>query len=89
MPAALVKLAGEHDHVVTLEDGLAVGGIGALLAQRSGEAGVRTPVQSIGIPLGFLGHATREQIVSDLRLRPEDVARDVLMALDASEQAGG
>ena len=89
VPAALVKLAGEHDHVVTLEDGLAVGGIGALLAQRSGEAGVRTPVQSIGIPLAFLGHATREQIISDLRLRPEDVARDVLTVLDASEQAGG
>jgi 1-deoxy-D-xylulose-5-phosphate synthase len=89
VPAALVKLVGEHDHVVTLEDGLAVGGIGALLAQRSGEAGVRTPMQVIGIPLGFLGHATRAQIVSDLRLRPEDVARDVLMALDASEPAGG
>ncbi len=81
VPSALVKLAGEHDHVVTLEDGLVVGGIGAMLAQRAREAGVATPVQSIGIPLGFLDHASRDQIVDALRLRPQDVVRDVLAAL--------
>ena len=75
------KLTGEHDHVVTIEDGLVDGGVGALLAQRAREAGVATPVQSIGIPLGFLDHASRDQIVDALRLRPADVARDVLTAL--------
>jgi len=89
VPAALVKLAGQHHHVVTLEDGLVDGGIGTMLAQRASEAGVRTPVQSIGIPLAFLDHATRDQIVGDLRLTPQDIARDVLTALDASEPAGG
>ncbi|HEY8720713.1 1-deoxy-D-xylulose-5-phosphate synthase [Pengzhenrongella sp.] len=87
VPAALVKLAGEHDHVVTIEDGLVTGGIGAMLAQCAGEARVRTAIQPIGIPLGFLGHASRDQIVEDLRLRPEDITRDVLTALDASEGA--
>ncbi|GAA2722962.1 1-deoxy-D-xylulose-5-phosphate synthase [Cellulomonas aerilata] len=81
VPSALVKLAGEHAHVVTIEDGLVDGGVGAMLAQRSREAGVATPVQSIGIPLGFLDHASREQIVDGLRLRPQDIARDVLTAL--------
>jgi 1-deoxy-D-xylulose-5-phosphate synthase len=84
VPPALIKLAGAHDHVVTLEDGLVDGGVGALVAQRARAAGVRTPVQPIGIPLAFLGHASREQIVADLRLRPEDVARDVLTALNAA-----
>ncbi|WP_407343795.1 1-deoxy-D-xylulose-5-phosphate synthase [Pengzhenrongella phosphoraccumulans] len=88
IPAALVKLAGEHDHVVTIEDGLATGGIGSLLAQRSAEAGVRTAVQSIGIPLGFLEHSTRDQILGDLRLRPEDIARDVLTVLATTAPAG-
>ncbi|WP_298457037.1 1-deoxy-D-xylulose-5-phosphate synthase [uncultured Cellulomonas sp.] len=81
VPPALVKLVGEHTHVVTLEDGLVDGGVGALLGQRAREAGISTPVQSIGIPSGFLDHATREQIVGQLRLRPQDVARDVLTAL--------
>jgi 1-deoxy-D-xylulose-5-phosphate synthase len=83
VPAALVKLAGEHTHVVTIEDGLVDGGVGAMLAQRAREAGVTTPVQSIGIPLGFLDHASRDQIVDRLRLRPSDIARDVLTALPA------
>lgn len=81
VPAALTKLVGEHDHAVTIEDGLVDGGIGALVAQRSHEVGVRTPVQTIGIPRQFLEHATRDQLVGDLRLRPNDVARDVLSAL--------
>ena len=38
-------------------------------------------MQSIGIPLGFLDHASRDQLVDALRLRPQDVARDVLAAL--------
>ncbi|MBO3087324.1 1-deoxy-D-xylulose-5-phosphate synthase [Cellulomonas dongxiuzhuiae] len=83
VPASLVKLAGEHDHVVTLEDGLVDGGIGALLGQRAREADVRTPVQSFGVPAVFLQHASRDEIVDELRLGPHDVAGDVLAALRA------
>lgn len=81
VPASLVKLVGEHDHVVTLEDGLVDSGIGALVAQRSREAGVTVPVQSFGIPAVFLQHASRDEIVDELRLGPHDVAADVLAAL--------
>ena len=78
VPAALVKLAADHDHVVCVEDGLVDGGVGALVAQRCAEAGLATPVRMLGVPLAFLGHATRAQLVEELRLRPEDVAQDVL-----------
>ncbi|NTW39306.1 MAG: 1-deoxy-D-xylulose-5-phosphate synthase [Cellulomonadaceae bacterium] len=81
VPPALVKLAGEHDHVVVIEDGVVEGGVGALVAQRCTEAGVRTPVQAVGIPLGFLDHASRVQLLEHLRLRAEDVAHDVRAAL--------
>ena len=81
VPASLVKLAGEHDHVVTLEDGLVDGGIGSLLAQRAREAGVTAPVQSFGVPAAFLEHAARDELVHELRLSPNDVAADVLTAL--------
>lgn len=77
----LVKLVGEHDHVVTIEDGVVDGGVGSIVAQRAREAGIHTPVQAIGIPRAFLDHATRDQLVGTLRLRPADIARDVLAAL--------
>ena len=81
VPEALVKLVGEHQHVVTVEDGVVDGGIGALVGQRCAAAGIATPVQSFGIPRAFLDHATRDQLVDTLRLRPEDIARDTLVAL--------
>lgn len=85
VPTALTKLAGEHDHVVTLEDGVVDGGIGALLGQRCTDVGVRTPVQAVGVPRRFLDHASRDQLVGELRLGPNDVARDVLTALGAAQ----
>lgn len=78
VPAALVKAAGEHAATVVLEDGVVEGGVGAMLAQRCTEAGVTTPVRCVGIPLAFLEHATRGELVEHLRLRAEDVAHDLL-----------
>ena len=82
---ALIKLAGEHDHVVTIEDGLVDGGIGALLGQRTAEAGLAATIQCFGVPLAFLDHATRDQIITGLRLRATDIARDVLDTLASRE----
>ncbi|MDM8085407.1 1-deoxy-D-xylulose-5-phosphate synthase [Cellulomonas cellasea] len=82
VPAAVTKLVGEHDHVVTIEDGVADGGIGSAIAQRAQEAGLSTTVQSVGIPLAFLDHASRDQLVTTLRLHPQDIARDVLTWFD-------
>jgi 1-deoxy-D-xylulose-5-phosphate synthase len=81
VPEALVKLVGEHDQVVTIEDGLVEGGVGAQVAQAAAGAGVTTPLLARGIPRAFLRHSTRDQLLDDLRLRPADVVRDVLAAL--------
>lgn len=85
VPSALVKLAGDHEHVVCVEDGLVEGGVGALVAQRVAEAGLTTPVRSLGVPLAFLAHATRPELLAELRLQAEDVAQRVLAALALHE----
>lgn len=84
MPAMLVKLAGEHDYVVTIEDGLASGGIGALLGEEAARAGVRTPVHCVGLPDKFLDHANRSQIETANRMTAPDILRDVLAALSTT-----
>lgn len=78
---SLVKLAGEHARVVVIEDGLADGGVGSALAQRCAEQGIATPVDAVGIPLRFLDHAGRGELVEELRLRAPDIAHDLLVAL--------
>ena len=81
LPDALVKMTGEHDVVLTLEDGLAAGGVGALLVEEAMRAGHRTRILTAGLPTAFLDHATIDQVVTSNRLTAPDLARDVLDAL--------
>jgi 1-deoxy-D-xylulose-5-phosphate synthase len=86
LPAALTKLAGESDLVVTIEDGVADGGIGGLLGERVVAEGHRVRVLARGLPTAFLDHASRDEIVSELHLTAGDIAADVVRALDAGER---
>jgi 1-deoxy-D-xylulose-5-phosphate synthase len=81
VPENLVKLCGEHDLVVTVEDGVVDGGIGDMLAQRAGEQGIGTPQVHMGLPVQFLDHASRDHIVRAQRMTAADATRDALAAL--------
>ncbi|MBA8794878.1 1-deoxy-D-xylulose-5-phosphate synthase [Friedmanniella endophytica] len=75
---ALVELARSHELVVTIEDNLVVGGCGSRLLLVLSEAGVMTPVRCFGIPQEYLPHASRGELLSDLGLTPQDIARSVI-----------
>jgi 1-deoxy-D-xylulose-5-phosphate synthase len=81
VPENLVKLCGEHDLVVTLEDGVVDGGVGDMLAQRASEQGIGTPQVHMGLPVAFLDHASRDHIVRAQRMTAADATRDALAAL--------
>jgi 1-deoxy-D-xylulose-5-phosphate synthase len=78
VPGSIVDLAARHRLVITLEDGLRVGGIGTRVRQVLREAGVDTAVDELGLPDEFLDHATREQILEDAGLTPAKIAQDVV-----------
>ncbi|MFG1778256.1 1-deoxy-D-xylulose-5-phosphate synthase [Micromonospora sp. NPDC049048] len=77
VPAELVELAAGHRLVVTVEDGVRVGGVGDALAQAMRDADVRVPLKDLGVPADWHPHGTRAQILADLGLTAQDVARDV------------
>ncbi|SCG52791.1 1-deoxy-D-xylulose-5-phosphate synthase [Micromonospora rifamycinica] len=77
VPAELVELAAGHRLVVTVEDGVRVGGVGDALGQAMRDADVRVPLRDLGVPADWHPHGTRAQILTDLRLTAQDVARDV------------
>ncbi|SDS46281.1 1-deoxy-D-xylulose-5-phosphate synthase [Paraoerskovia marina] len=81
VPPAVVKLVPEHDVVVTVEDGLVDGGVGAAIAQRSAEAGAGSRFVHAGIGHEFLDTAERSEILDAQRMTAGDVVRDVLGAL--------
>ncbi|MEV6812245.1 1-deoxy-D-xylulose-5-phosphate synthase [Micromonospora sp. NPDC051296] len=77
VPAELVELATAHRLVVTVEDGVRVGGVGDALGQAMRDAGVRVPLRDLGVPAEWHPHGSRSQILADLGLTAQDVARDV------------
>ncbi len=78
VPQSIVSLAAEHRIVVTIEDGIRVGGIGTRIRQDLREAGVDTAVTELGLPDEFLDHGTRAEILERVGLTPQRIARDVV-----------
>jgi len=78
VPRSIIDLAGRHRLVITLEDGVRVGGIGTRVRQDLRAAGIDTAVDELGLPDEFLDHASRDQILQDAGLTPQKIARDVV-----------
>jgi 1-deoxy-D-xylulose-5-phosphate synthase len=84
---ALPKLAAGYRLVVTLEDNGRVGGCGAAVAQALRDAGIDTPLRDFGIPQRFLEHGKRDQVLDEIGLSAQDLARRVTEAIAQLEPA--
>jgi 1-deoxy-D-xylulose-5-phosphate synthase len=78
VPRSIIELAAEHRLVVTIEDGVRVGGIGTRVRQDLREAGVDTALTELGLPDEFLQHGSRAEILEEAGLTPQHIARDVV-----------
>ena len=87
LDAALPALAARHRLVVTVEDGGRVGGVGAAVAMTLRDAGVPTPVKVFGLPQQFLAHASRAEVLSEVGLVPQELARQIVEAVAKLDQA--
>lgn len=75
---SIVELAAHHRLVITLEDGIRVGGIGTRVRQVLREAGIDTAVDELGLPDEFIDHASRDQILQDAGLTAPKIAQDIV-----------
>lgn len=78
LPLELVSLAADFRLVVTIEDNLRVGGVGASFVEELQDAEIVTPVHIVGIPRQFLDHAKRVEVMSATGMTAQQVARDVV-----------
>lgn len=83
IPTELVQLTSAYDLVVTVEDGLAAGGIGSALEEAAAAADIFTNHVNLGVPTQFLAHASRDQVLDSIALNPDSIANAVLKHLDA------
>ena len=89
---ALLELARGHRLVVTVEDGLRTGGVGSRIAAELHDAGVDVPVHPVGVPSRFIDHASRSEVLAEIGLTAQDVARDVagrVAVIDESVSGSG
>ena len=71
----LIRMAAHHRLVISIEDNGIVGGCGARLGQEMRLAEVTTPLREFGIEQRFLEHASRAELLEELRLTPQHIAR--------------
>ncbi|MSO28352.1 MAG: 1-deoxy-D-xylulose-5-phosphate synthase [Candidatus Planktophila sp.] len=78
LPSALVTIAQRYKSVVVLEDGIKHGGIASSISEMFRDAGLTTPIHSIGIPLEFIEHSKRSEIMNDLGITAQNIARSIV-----------
>ena len=78
LPDSLVRMAERYKSVVVLEDGIRHAGIGSSISEMFRDAGVLIPLHSIGVPLEFIEHSKRGQILSDIGITAQNISRSVV-----------
>jgi len=78
VPESIIAMARDYRLVVSIEDGIRVGGIGTRIRQEMRAAGVDTAVEELGLPDEFLPHGDRGEILTSVGLADQRIARDIV-----------
>ena len=73
--------AARHDLVVTIEDGVRVGGAGSAIADALGALGHKGTVMQLGTPDAYIPHGKADAILAGLGLDGAGIAASVRAAL--------
>ena len=78
LPVSLITMAQRYKSVVVLEDGIRHGGIASTISEMFRDAGLMVPIHSIGVPLEFIEHSKRGEVLSDLGITAQNITRSVV-----------
>ena len=75
---SLLSMAQRYKRVVVLEDGIKHAGVASTVSELFRDHGLETPIHSIGIPLEFIEHSKRNEIMEDLGITVQNVTRQLV-----------
>ena len=78
LPKSLVTMAQRYKSVVVIEDGIKHGGIASTISEMFREEGLNVPIHSIGVPLQFIEHSKRNEILTDLGITAQNITRELV-----------
>lgn len=73
----VTALCAEYSTIVVMEDGIKHAGIASTLAEALNQAGSNRLVHSIGVPLEFIEHSKRTEILVDLEITPAAIVQQI------------
>ena len=77
VPEVLGELAKAHKLVVTVEDNGVHGGIGSSVSAALRRNEIDVPCRDVGVPQEFQAHASRTEVLTDVGLTDQHVARQI------------
>ncbi len=85
LPESIITLARRYKSIVVLEDGIRHGGIASTLSEMLRDARLEIAIHSIGVPLEFIEHSKRSEILEDLGITAQKIAREIVEWSSTSE----
>ncbi|CAB4749312.1 unannotated protein [freshwater metagenome] len=78
LPKSLLTMARRYKSVVIVEDGIRHGGIASTISEMFRDADLEVPIHSIGVPLEFIEHSKRGEILADLGMTAQNIAHQLV-----------
>ena len=77
IPSSLLKMCAGYSTVVVMEDGIKHAGIASTISEALRDSGSNCSLHSIGVPLEFIEHSKRAEILNDIEITPEAIVRQI------------
>jgi len=81
--ALVTELARSHDAIVTVEEGCTMGGAGSAVLEALSEAGITTPVLTLGLPDEFVEHGDPVKLLAMCGLDGAGIEQSILKRFGA------
>ena len=78
LPKSLLTMAQRYKSVVVVEDGIRHGGIASTISEMFRDAELDVPIHSIGVPLEFIEHSKRAEIMTDLGITAQNITHQLV-----------
>ncbi len=85
----ILRMAAEHQGIVTIEDNVIAGGAGSGVAELLQAARVTTPVLMLGLPDAFQEHGSREELLAEAGIDAPGIRQAILARWPDLLQAAG
>ena len=73
----VIAMCGQYGTVIVMEDGIKHAGIASTISEALREAGSNCVLHSIGVPLEFIEHSKRTEILEDLAITPAEIVQQI------------